>query len=83
MAYRLGLLGRDLRRDLILEIECHEVDLDECQQPAWFTRPFTEAEVEAHPDGPRIRATVETAARRLATDACTAVLAEDESPSGT
>jgi hypothetical protein len=77
--YKLGSLGRDLRRDLLDEIEHRRIDL-ECQRPTWFHRPLSALELEQHPDGPRIRATIEAVAQRLVAAAIDAVISEGDWP---
>jgi hypothetical protein len=76
MAYKLGALGRDLRRDLLDEIEHRQVDLNRCQRPGWWHRPFTAAELAQHPDRERIYAMVEAAAAQLIRLAIDAVIDE-------
>jgi hypothetical protein len=69
MVYRLGGLGRDLRR--------RQVDLNRCQRPGWWHRPFSALELEGRPDRERIYATIEAAAVQLVTAAIDAVIAEE------
>ena len=60
------------------EAQHAEIDLDAAHRSDWWHRPFTEAELDAHPDGLRIRATVEIAIADAVARACVMVEAAFE-----
>jgi hypothetical protein len=59
-----GLL-RTLLRMVRQRLDTFDLDYDAAWQSDWYERPFTQDEIAAHPDGARIRSTVEAVAAHL------------------
>jgi hypothetical protein len=64
--------AKEIIKTIKVEAQYAEIAFDRIAgwHSGWWHRPFTEAEIDAHPDGERIRATLEAAVRDTIECAC-------------